>query len=334
MKLKVCFVIGTLGALFTSGCLHDKKEEPVVAERFIHKYGYALTKEDWDSNNYPGQVITTLRNGVTVTSTFESGVLHGASTHTFPNSQTVQSYFLYNQGSKVKDIQYDIQGMPIRETVQVSPTRMTLTTWYADGTPLSIEEYCNDELLDGQYFTQANDTAARVEKGTGLRICRDREGILLSKDDFEGGFMTKRNSFHPNNTPESIAHYMRGKLHGEKRTFTVAGEPQSIEEWIDGRQHGKCTYFKNGTKDHEVSYFYGNKHGSEIHFVDGEAVLKEIVWHNGKKHGLSNYYIEGIAHTEWFYEGKEMTENQYNDELRLDEKIISHAVDRSNFDRN
>ena len=334
MKLKVCFVIGALGVLFTSGCFHGKKEEPVVAERFIHKYGYALTKEDWESNNYPGQVISMLRNGVTVTSTFENGILHGASMHTFPNSQTVQSYFLYNQGSKVKDIQYDIQGMPIRETLQVSPTRMTLTTWYADGTPLSIEEYCNDELLDGQYFTQTNETEARVEKGTGLRICRDREGVLLSKDDFEGGFMIKRNSFHPNNTPESISHYKQGKLHGEKRTFTAAGEPQSIEEWVTGKQHGKCTYFKNGTKDYEVSYFYGNKHGSERHYIDGETILKEIVWHNGTKHGLSNYYIDGIAHTEWFYEGKEMTENQYNEELRLDAKLIAHANEQSPIDRN
>lgn len=327
MKLKVCFVVGTLGVLFTSGCVRDKKEEPVVAERYIHKYGYALTKEDWEANNYPGQVITTLRNGVTVTSTFEKGILHGACTHTFPNSQTVQSYFLYNQGAKVKEIQYDIQGMPIRETVQVSPTRLTLTTWYADGTPLSIEEYCNDELLDGQYFTPSNETEARVEKGTGLRVCRDRDGVLLSKDDFEGGFMTKRSSFFPNNTPESIAFYKRGKLHGEKRTYTAAGEPQSIEQWVDGKQHGKCTYFKNGTKDYEISYFYGNKHGSEIHFVDGDAILKEIAWHNGKKHGISNFYIDGIAHSEWYYEGKELSENQYNEELRLDERLISHAME-------
>ena len=332
MKLKVYFILGALG-LLASGCLQDKKEEPVVAERYIHKYGYALAKEDWESSNYPGQVITNLRNGVTVTSTYESGLLHGACTHTFPNSQTVQSYFLYNQGAKVKEIHYDIQGMPVTETVQVSPTRLTKTVWYTDGTPLSIEEYCNDELLDGQYFTKNNETEARVEKGNGFRFCRNRNSVLLSKDELEAGYMVKRESFHANNTPESIAHFKKGQLHGEKRTFTASGEPQTIEEWINGAQHGKCTYFKNGTKDYEVAYLFGNKHGSEIHYVDGESVLKEIVWVYGKKHGPATYFIDGIAHSEWFYDGKEVSYKQYTQNLKLDE-MVTQAPSREVSNRN
>ncbi len=324
MKRKVCFFLGAAGIL-AGGCVHDKKEEPVVAERYVHKYGYALSKEDWNTNTYPGQVITSLRNGVTITTTYEGGLLHGACTHTFPNSQTVQSYFLYNQGEKVKEIEYDIQGMPINETVQISPTRITKTVWYTNGTPLCIEDYCNDELLEGQYFTQNNEIEARVEKGTGQRICRDREGILLTKDNFEKGYMVRREAYYSNNTPESISQFKEGKLHGEKRTFTATGEPRSIEEWIEGAQHGKCTYFKNGTKDYEVSYLFGNKHGSEIHYIDGESVLKEIVWNHGKKHGPATYFIDGIAQTEWYYDGNKVSYEDYSKELKLDEKIAQAA---------
>ena len=320
MKAKQWLVLGTLGML-ACGCNQNKKDEPVVSERYIHKYGYALTKEDWDNGNYPGQVITTLRNGVTITSTYENGVLHGASTHTFSNSHTVQTYFLYNQGEKVKEIQYDLQGMPLCETLQVSPTRVTKTLWYADGTPLSIEEYSQDELLDGQYFTKNNETESRVEKGNGIRICYDREGILLSKDEFKGGYMVKRESFYPNNIPESIVHFKRGGLHGERKTFTASGEPLATEDWIDGQLHGKCTYFKNGTKDYEISYLKGKKQGSEIHYLDGTAVLKEVIWENDKQHGPSTYFIDGIAQTTWYYDGKEVSYKEYQDQIKLDEMV-------------
>jgi antitoxin component YwqK of YwqJK toxin-antitoxin module len=326
MKLKLSFLLGVLSVLALTGCQKNTQEEdPVVTQRYIHKYGYALTQQEWATNRYPGQVVTTLRNGVTITSTYEGGVLHGAVTHTFPNSQTVESYFLYNQGEKVKEIQYDIQAMPIHETVQISPSRYTITQWYVDGTPLSIEEYSIDELIDGQYFSKKNEIESRVEKGCGQRFCRDRTGVLLSKDDFEGGYKIKRETFYSSGTPESITLFKQGLLHGEKKTFSEKGEPLAIEEWIDGKLHGKATYFVNGSVDYEVSYFYGKKHGPEVHYIDGKTIAKEITWEYDRKHGPTTYFIDGIAKTDWFYEGQSVSYHRYQEHLKLDE-MISHVA--------
>ncbi len=244
MKMKLYTLLGAVGILFCS-CNKDKKEDQVVSQRYVHKYGYAVSKEEWEAKNYPGQVITHMKNGSILTATYENGELHGPCTFTYPESQTIEKYVLYNRGKPVKEILYDISGMPVQESVQLSANRHSFTQWFSDGAPRSIEEFTLDELVDGQYFTVNNEVEARVEKGKGQRIQRDSKGVLLAQENFEVGYPVKKETFYPSGSPESIAFYADNKLHGEKKTFTASGEPVSIEEWIGGRLHGKSTYFKN-----------------------------------------------------------------------------------------
>src|ERR1700733_14297598 len=104
-----------------------KQNDEVLSQRYIHKYGYLVTKEEWEAKNYPGQVVTNLSDGVTVTATYENGVLHGPITYTFPHSQNIETYHLYNWGDRVKEVTYNMIGMPIREKIQISPTRYSMT---------------------------------------------------------------------------------------------------------------------------------------------------------------------------------------------------------------
>jgi antitoxin component YwqK of YwqJK toxin-antitoxin module len=325
MKMKVYSVLGALSVLL-GGCQKNKKEDEVISERYIHKYGYAISKEEWNSKNYPGQVITHLRTGVTVTATYENGLLHGPCTHTYPHSQTVESYYLYNQGNLVKEILYDIKGMPTRERVQLSSSRFALTYWYANGCPMCTEEYINEELLEGQYFTVQNEIEARVEKGSGRRIRRDQKGTLIAIEEVEQGYVTKQEAFFPNGAPESISYFLKGKLHGERKLFTQTGEPIAVEEWIDGKLHGKSTYYKNGVKVLEVSYLGGQKEGLETHFADGKTISQQIKWENNIKHGPSIFYINNIAQTEYFYNGEKVSKETYEERLAFDE-VISQIAD-------
>lgn len=304
-------------------------DNQVISQRFIHKYGYAVSKQEWESKNYPGQVVTTLRNGVTITATYENGVLHGPCSHTHPHSQTVQFFYLYNQGNLVKEIGYDSFGMPIRERVQISPTRYTLTMWYSDGTPMSIEDFAGSELLEGEYFTLNNETESRVEKGSGMRTRRDQKGSLISKDFYENGLLIKQETFYSNGSPESVTFYSNNKIQGERKVFTQTGEPKLTEEWVDGQLHGKVTYFMNGCKQMEVSYLYGAKNGLEVHFIDGKTPSQEILWENDQRHGPSIYYIDGMATTEWYYAGKKISKKKYDELDQLDQMIskISGDVD-------
>jgi len=321
------YLLGVLSFLL-AGCSRDSQENNVVSTRYIHKYGYAVSKSEFEDRQYPGQAITVLKNGVTITSTYENGLLHGPSTHTFPHSQTVETYFLYNQGALVKEIVYDITGMPLREEVQLSPTRFVSTKWYNDGTPLSTEEYAGQELVDAQYFTRQNEVEARVQKGKGSRVVRDLKGVLLSREDVDEGYVTKRDTFYANGAPESTAFYVRGVLHGEKKSFNETGEPLAVREYIAGKLHGKTTFYKNGAKSVEVHYLDGLKNGLEVHYLDGQVVSQEIIWENDHKHGPSKYYVDGIAQVEYFYDGRPVSEDKWKELNQLDEMIykINPAV--------
>lgn len=313
-----------LSFLLLGSCQKKETETDVVSERYIHKYGYAVSKDEFQDRKYPGQVVTMLKNGVTVTSTYEEGLLHGACTHTFPDSQTIASYFLYNQGVLVKEIFYDVNGTPLKEKIQLSPTRYSSRKWYAKGTPLCTEEYGNEELIEAEYYTPENEVESRVEKGRGVRTVRDVHGVILSRDEIDEGYIAKQETFYSNGKLETIGYYFRGVPHGEKQSFEENGELVSVKEYVKGKLHGKSTFYKNGLPFVEIHYLDGMKNGLETHYLDGdgETVSQEILWENDKKHGPCKYHVDGVTQVYYFYDGELISEANWNDLHRLDEVII------------
>jgi antitoxin component YwqK of YwqJK toxin-antitoxin module len=320
------YITLALVAFFASACHKNKSDDQVVSQTYIHKYGYAVSQEEWEGKNYPGQIISTLRNGTVITATYENSELNGPCTYTYPHSQTIEKYVLYKQGVPVKEILYDIKGMPIQETAQLTPNRSSLTMWYADGVPRSVEEYEKEELIEGQYFNTSNEVEARVQNGSGLRIIRDTFGNLACKDNIEKGFLAKRESFYPNGNPECIATYERGQLNGERKTFTLEGEPVALEEWIKGHLHGTSTYYKNGAKELEVSYLYGKKSGWENHYIDGSTLSRQVSWDQDVKHGPEIFFVPDGKKIIWNYNGREVSRNRYEEMTHLDE-MITQALD-------
>lgn len=323
------FILVSATAVILSGCVHDNSDKTsIISKRYIHKYGYPVPKEEWQEHNYPGQIITALSDGVTVTATYESGKLHGPTTYTFPHSQAIEKCIVYNQGQKVKETSYNSHSMPLQEWIQLSPQRHSLTTWYAEGCPMMVEEYAGNELIEGQYFTTLNETESRVEKGYGTRISRDQMGILLAKELIEEGYTIKKETYYSNGAPESIAHYSLGKLNGDKQTFTTNGEPLAIEEWVNGQLHGKATYFRNGNRYLEISYLNGQKNGIERHYIDGDSLSQEISWENDLKHGATIHYIDSDIQQQWFYAGERVSKKKFDDYNQMDQMVadISDAV--------
>lgn len=321
---KFLFSLPFAAGLILAGCGGDNGNNQVISKRYLHKYGYAVSESEWDSNNYPGQVITSLRNGVTVTSTYENGTLHGPCTHTHPHSQTVQYYYLYDLGELKKEVVYDVFGMPVKEMVQLSPHRYCLTTWYGDGNPKSTEDYASDELLDGKYYSLNNDVESTVDRGNGLRISRDQNGTLVANEEIEKGYLVKREAYHPNGNLESITHYKMGVKDGERQVYTLAGLPHAVENWVNGNLDGKATYFNNGKKQVEVFFVNGTRNGTEKHFVDGEQLESEIHWIFDKRHGPTKFYVgDNVAKTEWYYDNKAVSKRRFDELTQLDMMITN-----------
>jgi len=323
---KLFLSLPIVATLLLSGCGSEQNNGEVISKRYVHKYGYAVSQSEWESNNYPGQVITTMRNGVTITSTYEDGLLNGPSTHTHPHSQTVQHFYLYEYGDLKKEVIYDALGMPIREKTQLSPHRCSITMWYGDGTPMSTEDYADDELLDGKYFTLNNELESSVERGNGLKTRRDQHGTLLSKNHIEAGYLTKKETFYSNGNLEEVAFYKMNQRNGERKVYTEAGDSLAVEEWVNNQIHGKATYFVNGNKQTEVYFLNGARNGIETQYIDGQTVEKEIAWNNDQRHGPTKFFVaDNLAKTEWYYNGKLVGKRRYDELLAMENMAIQAA---------
>lgn len=328
---KNIYLLIACASILTTSC-SNKKDDNVITQRCIHKYGYEISEEEWESGKYPCTVTTFLRTGVSVVANYEGGVLHGPSTHTYPHSPTIEALYLYENNKLMKETLYDLKGIPISEFTQLSPTRYSQTIWFTDGSPQSIEEYVGDELLEGQYFNLQNETESRVEKGTGLRLRRDREGVVLSRDILENGYMTKRESFYPSGNPEGISYYQRNKLHGEQKTFSPKGEPLSSAEWISGQLHGKCTFYKNGERYLELSYLNDQKNGLESHYQEGR-IVQQTLWENNKRHGETVFHLQdGKKHSEYYYDGKKVSYEKFKELNRVDALVYEIDPDFQTYE--
>jgi antitoxin component YwqK of YwqJK toxin-antitoxin module len=332
MKYQVPLILSAAG-LILSGCDHSSSSQSnqnneIVTQRFIHRYGYDVSKSEWESKDYPGQVITTLRNGVTLTSNFEDGQLHGQKTTTYPHSQTLETKEVYNRGVLTKKTSFDIRGIPIKEEHFLGPDHVKILYWFSNGTPRATEEYLNDQLTSAEYYTLSNETEAKIDNGSGLRVLRNAKGQILSKEYITNYELTKKESFHLNGTPEMTVNYKNGLLDGEKLVHAETGEPISKETFKEGVLHGVATYFQNGYKYLEIPYVAGLKEGIERHFIDGDVVAEESEWHRNKKHGPTQIYFDGMVKTHWYYNGERVAKPKY-DELLIREDEIATLDERA-----
>lgn len=324
MKKKYLMALPLASALFV-GCNSKQtaESEEVVSKRYIHKYGYDVSKEDFETTGYPGQTITTLRNGVTVTASYNDGILEGETTHTFPHSQTVEARLFYERGNLVKKISYDLRGIPQKEERFFSPSHIKTTKWFPAGTPMSVEEHLKDELLEAEYYNSANEVEYRVSRGSGVRIIRDTHGHLAMKEQIEGGYPILRETFHPHGVPHTITPLLNGEIHGEKKVFALSGEPISIEHYRHNYLDGLATYFQNGSRYLEITYKEGVKHGLERHFIDGEMMIEETEWHDGQRHGPSIVFFDGMSRRRYYYNDQLVSKERYNELCDIEENMIT-----------
>lgn len=309
-----------------ASCQKNNDQASVVSQQYLHKYGYAVSKQEWNENFYPGQVVTQMSDGVTITTSYDGGIKHGPTSYTYPDSAIVEKTLHYDHDLLVKETHYDVVGNPTWQKVALSPARYEITHWYRDGNPRSIEEFAQEELLEGRYFTLTGDIEARVEKGFGQAIERTYTGALKAKKEILKGYLSFQEEYYPQGSLKETTQYKLGVINGEKKTFTQTGEPLACEEYVDGQLHGKATYYRNGVRHYDISYLFGAKNGFETHYIDGEHIAHQICWENNLKHGPETYYMTAGPITHFYYQGGEVSRGSYEEMVRLDE-VISQIQD-------
>lgn len=302
----------SIASLSLASCYNQTASDQVVSQKYVHKYGFDVSAAEWEARTSDGQVVSTLKNGVTITRSYENGQLHGTTTHTFPHSEVIEKALVYDQGTLLKETLYDSSGMPVREDLYEFDNRNVITLWDEKGVPLSVEEYNNGVLLDGKYYSTDHRLEASVEAGQGERVKRDRTGLLISRDRMEDGLIVERTTYHPTGEIHSISHYNDYQLHGEQLKFTATGKPLMNLQWQNGILEGVKTVYRNGFKIAEIPYVNGQKHGTEHHFDDLGNLTADIKWRHDKKHGCSKYYTDEAIETEWFFSGHAVNEQRFD----------------------
>lgn len=296
---------------FLGGCFSNDAENIVVSQKFIHKYGFDVSEDEWENRDQEGQIVSMLKDGSKVTHSYENGLLHGPTIYTFPNSSVTEKLLVYNQGTLIKEVLHDKDGNPISEEAYEFDDRKMITIWDGKGAPISIEEYDGDLLVEGKYYTPEHELEGQVESGFGERFKRDRSGLVICRDLIENGMISRRTNFHPNGHPHSISHYHDYQLHGLQKKFTSSGQPLMDLNWDHGILDGLKVVYQNGVKVAEVPYINGQKHGLEYHFDDLGNKTAEIEWKNDKKHGCSRFFSDGTTEQEWFYKGSAVNQEKY-----------------------
>lgn len=284
----------------------------VVNETYMHKYGVEVPSDDWTSRGGNGQVISTLKNGVTVTKTFSAGKLNGQTSYSFPHSASIEKVETYSNDVLVKDRSFYLSGAPLQETVYHTSKDKEVTTWYENGSPRSVEQYDAAGLLSSaKYYTAAHQLEGNVNNYQGERVNHDSYGQIISKDMIEKGEMATRTTFHPNGAPREVTPYVHNQAEGLKKSYFPDGEPDVFEQWAGGKKQGISTVYLNGAKSAEIPFVNGKKNGVEKRFGDGQHVAEEITWLNDQRNGPSTVYTGDRQTTDWYFQGKLVTKANF-----------------------
>ena len=202
-----------------------------VSTLFIHKYGTALSEDDWDNRGGNGKVVAVYKDGVTVTENYIDHLLEGKTTSTFPHSSVIAKEENYRQGNLLSETLHFTTGIPKEKREFISKEVCHLTTWFDNGNPKSIEKFLNNSLLEGEYYNLSNEVESRVENGIGVKNNRNTYGEFISKIDFKNGHQVLTTTYYSNNDPKVVTPYQNDKVHGIKKFYAINGVPERFEEW-------------------------------------------------------------------------------------------------------
>lgn len=305
-KVPPFFLLALLASL--ASCQMQECSDEVVCET-VHTYGVPLDPSDWSARGQNGQVVSMRNDGVTVTRSYEEGILHGNCTYSFPHRDVVQKNDVYNRGVLMQENTHYPNGLPEKQIVHESPQKKVATSWYESGSPRYREEYVNGAVAAGEYYNSHHQVESRVENSNGTRTHRDGQGQLVATDHIENGSVQEKITYHPDGSPAAVTPYVQGKIEGERRTFLPGGEPSTVEQWTNNVQHGNTVVFEQGEKRADVPYSNGLKQGVEKRYR-GNAVSQEINWVNGEQHGPSYSYVGNTKQTTWYFKGKNIPNKQ------------------------
>ncbi len=308
MKIINSLVLFSICVSVTS-CYRDRCRDEVVCETYVHRYGLAIPASEWSEQGKTGQVVTTLKDGITVKKNYAKGQLEGETTYSLPHRETVARSETYANGRLVREEEFFPSGLTRSQTDHEQSTKRH---YYNQGALRCVENTSGANLIRGKYYDLNENVESSVDNGEGKITLRDDYGQLIAVCAVVDGVVVEKTTFHPNGMPHVIEPYKNGEVHGIRKTFLPGGEPLTVEQWQHGVPNGITVIYEQGEKAAEVPYINGKKNGLECRFVNEVIVVEEIKWQDNMRHGPSTRYIEGKAFTDWYLNDNKVSKGYYD----------------------
>lgn len=282
----------------------------------MHKYGVELTAKEWNEYGQTGKIIHQTAEQATVTASYLSGVKHGDTTITYPNSSSIYETKQFVNG-KLKSIKtFAMSGLPVKFIEFLDNGLEKHLSYSKMGYPYLNELQDGSKIIKGKYFRLDGSLESEVLFYTGSRLIRNFEGVLEERQQIENGFIIFSTKYYTNGFPKTHAYYLENKIHGICKTFSQSGQPISIESWKNDCLEGPTIYYQNGLRYRTCDYHSGEKDGVEIFYDDaGELPIQEIAWKHDLRHGASRFYSNEEEITEWFWEGEPLTKFSFDEKM-------------------
>jgi len=323
--MKLLKRLSIFAVLLTFLSCHNDDNSNVVSQNFVHKYGFDMSKSEWQSRTKEGTSTTVLDNGITVTNTYNNNLLHGPTTYSYPNSSIIEKTYTYDNGTLIKLVLQDSSGLPFKEESYEPNNRTIITLWDKAGVPISIEQYEDNILINAKYFKPDNELEAAIENGTGARIKRDRNGEMHYKDIIKKGKLKSRTTYHSNGQIKSTMAFINYQLDGDQVNYSQTGAKLMAMTWDMGKPNGMKTIYRNSHVISEIPYTQGKKHGTERHYNEDGKLNMEVHFINGKKHGSHRSYNDNNTLIQWYYKGKEVSLKKF-EEFSYREKLVANKT--------
>ena len=295
----------------------QKQQQEVIRTSYYHSYGPQISSAEWKKQGSTGDIAVLRSDGVEERRAYVDGVLQGTSTWTYPHSKVVERYEEYAQGRKVASGHNFSNGSPETEEETLSKNDTMVRRWYEDGAPLSLEHFIGDKLFEAQYYNDDGVLESCIANGSGVKVFRSPQGVLLFREQIDHGQMVAKEQFHANGVVQEVCYFKDGKREGVRKSFDETGRPLSVETYQNDLLNGPAVYFKDGLKESSFFYVDGIKDGKEQHFhPDSGIVIEETIWIAGERHGQVSKQYDGMTILEWYWRGVPVTEAQFkkNDE--------------------
>lgn len=294
-----------------SSCRSPSMVEQSVAEQYFHRYGFEMSKEEFCAKGSSGKVVSHLRDGRVETSEFIEGRLEGVKSISYPYSDIIEKSYEYRDGQLLAEINHYKNGAP-KERRDFDASTTKVLAWYPNGSPQAKESWEGQELKEATYYDDRHEVLAQVVDGNGNRLEFDLYGRICTKEQYQDGWVTYRETYYPNGALKSNVSYKANMPEGLANYYDLQGKILRKENWKDGHLHGEVIEFEDERPVIVHSYVYGRKDGIESRYR-GDELVETWEWRDGKRHGDHHIYVDGVlVRTEYFYEDVMVSKHVFN----------------------